>query len=131
MVPIIDERTFVSIAISRSKPYISPTSTLGHSKMARYFDWNSNRRWYQLYEDEVFVTRWQNYEDHLRFPISTPFFCKYIEYRRNLRAYVLEKRLHKYRVIINLWRKLILAMLTYSKLDRRYALWKKVRRLRG
>ena len=94
--------------------------------MARYFEWNSNRGWYELYEDEEFVTRWQNYEDHL-----STFFCKYIEYRRNLRAYVLEKRLHEYRVIINLWRKLLLAMLTYSKLDRRYALWKKVRRLRG
>jgi len=52
-------------------------------------------------------------------------------YRRNLRAYVLEKRQHEHRVINSLWRKLLLAVLTYMKLDRRYALWEKVRRLRG
>ena len=97
----------------------------------QYFDWHSNRRWYQLYEDEEFISRWQNYDSYLRFPKSAAFFCRYIEYRRNLRAYVLEKRQHEHRVINSLWRKLLLAVLTYMKLDRRYALWKKVRRLRG
>ena len=97
----------------------------------QHFDWNSNERWYLLYEDEEFISRWQNYDSYMRCQKSAAFFCRYIEYRRNLRAYVLEKRQHEHRVINSLWRKLLLAVLTYMKLDRRYELWKKVRRLRG